>query len=107
MNNILNTIKQLVIENQVRISNHGYDELIEDNIFVHEVIEGISEAILIEEYHEYPKGPCILTLQKDSMNRPIHVVWGVPKGHQSPAVLVTAYRPDPNLWIENFKRRKK
>ena len=30
----------------------------------------------------------------------------IPKGHRSPAVLVTAYRPDPRKWDENFLRRK-
>lgn len=27
--------------------------------------------------------------------RPNHVVWGIPIGKSSPAVIVTAYRPDP------------
>ena len=36
----------------------------------------------------------------------IHVVWGIPKGYDSPAVLITAYRPDPDLWEEGYTRRK-
>jgi len=38
--------------------------------------------------------------------RPIHVVWGIPKGASSPAVIVTAYRPDKNMWTDNFTRRR-
>ena len=38
--------------------------------------------------------------------RPIHVVWGIPWGQISPAVLVTAYRPDPARWTEDFLRRR-
>jgi len=33
------------------------------------------------------------------------VVWGIPKGAFSPAVLVTAYRPDADLWTADFLRR--
>jgi hypothetical protein len=83
-----------------RFSEHGYDELSADAIFAREVIVGIADAILVEDYPEYPKGACVLVLEKDSSDRLIHVVWGIPKGNTSPAVLVTAYRPDPEVWEE-------
>ena len=35
----------------------------------------------------------------------IHVLWGIPAGSDSPAVIVTAYRPDPVLWTEDYLRR--
>ena len=34
---------------------------------------------------------------------PIHVVWGIPKGHDKPVVLVTAYRPDPGGGIKRLR----
>jgi hypothetical protein len=100
-------IRELVQEGAVRISEHGYDELSADGIFARDAVDGIAEAILIEDYPEYPKGASVLVLEIDSRNRPIHVVWGIPKGHTSPAVLVTAYRPDPELWDEDLLRRKR
>jgi hypothetical protein len=45
-------------------------------------------------------------LQHDEDGRAIHVVWAIPAGERHPAVLVTAYRPDPELWDSEFRKRK-
>jgi len=99
-------VRDLVSAGEIRISEHGYDELAEDGLTAREVLQGIESAVVVEEYPNYPKGPCILMLQKDKRGLPIHVVWGIPKGHNKPAVLVTAYRPDPDQWDESFTRRR-
>jgi len=106
MNRTFELIVDLIDRKEVLISDHGYDELAEDDIVVREVLGGASAAVMVEDYPDYPKGPCILVLQKDSLGNPIHVVWGIPRGEASPAVLVTAYRPDTERWSDNFTRRK-
>ena len=107
MDSTFTNILRLIHEADVKISEHGYDELDADDILFRDVMTHVSAGTVIEDYPDYPKGPCVLVLQKDGQGRPLHVVWGIPKGAQRPAVMVTAYRPDPNLWTEDFKRRKK
>ena len=107
MSVFLGQIRHLINAGEVRISEHGYDELAEDGLTVRVLLAGLEDAAVVEEYLDYPKGPCILLLQWDRSGSPVHVVWGgIPKGHEKPAVLVTAYRPDPDRWDENFLRRR-
>jgi hypothetical protein len=104
---IFDKILSLIKKEDILISDHGYDELAEDNIFIRDIMKSMNMSIVIEEYPDYPKGPCVLLLQKDAQSKPLHTVWWIPKGESSPAVLITAYRPDPKKWSKDFLRRKK
>lgn len=106
MSEFLAQIQALVAKGEVRVSDHGYDELAADHILVKDAVGGLRDAQVVEEYPEYPKGQCVLVLERDQEGSPIHVVWGIPKGISSPAVIVTAYRPDPDLWTDDFLRRR-
>ena len=107
MSEILDQVLALVARGEVRVSLHGYEELAADNVPVRDIIDGLTGAETVEEYPTYPKGPCVLVLERDKSNHPIHVVWGIPAGQSSPAVVITAYRPDPMKWDETWRRRRK
>ena len=107
MSETFKRVLDLIKKGEVKISNHGYDELAEDGLLVKEVIATVKSGKIVEDYPEYPKGPCVLVLQRDREGNPMHVVWGIPKNASSPAVLVTAYKPDPLIWTDDFMERKK
>ena len=72
-------VRALIRAGDVRISEHGYDELAEDGLSVREVLSGVPEAVVVEEYLSYPKGPCVLILA-DGSNRSGHsCCMGYPK----------------------------
>lgn len=102
----LDRVRALVARREVRVSLHGYEELAADDIRVRDIMQGVPEAVEIEDYPTYAKGPCVLVLQRDGLGRPVHVVWGIPKGKDGPAVLVTGYRPNPERWDETWQRRR-
>jgi Domain of unknown function (DUF4258) len=102
----LEQVQALVAHGEVRVSLHGYEELEADGLHVHDIVNGLGDAVVVEDYPTYPKGSCVLVLEHDGSNQPIHVVWGIPAGQDSPAVVVTAYRPDPAKWDDTWRKRR-
>lgn len=88
-------VRSLVAEGRFLISDHGYDEFADDAIYFDELLASLARAVVVEDYPAATRGPSVLVLEYDGSGRPAHVVWGIPKGQGEPAVLITAYRPDP------------
>jgi hypothetical protein len=106
MSDILARVQVLAQRGEVRLSLHRFRELAADDILLDELVTGLGHAVVVEEYPAASKGASILVLQHDTEGRPVHVVWGIPKDQATPAVLVTAYRPDPERWSADFSRRR-
>lgn len=106
MSQTLALVRILVLRGAVRISDHGYDELAKDGIFISDILDSLAGAAVVEDYPDAMRGPTVLVLQRDVTNEPVHVVWAIPKGLEEPAVLVTAYRPDRERWSNDFLQRK-
>ena len=78
----------------------------QQNIESDDLLANIEDAVAVEDYPDYFAGPSVLVLHFDPSQRPVHAVWGLAKGTSTPAVLITAYRPDPTLWTPDFRSRK-
>jgi hypothetical protein len=52
MSEIFKSILELVERKEIVISNHGYGELADDFIFGRDIIAGIKQAIVVENYPE-------------------------------------------------------
>lgn len=98
-------IQTLVAVGESMFSDHAYDRMTDGGISATEVEAGAAVGVELEDYPDFHKGPSVLVLQTDSSGKPVHVVWGLRKGTTTPAVIVTAYRPDPELWSTDFRRR--
>ena len=106
MSDTLTQVQALVARGAFRISDHGFEKLEENAILARDVLAGIATAVVVEDYPGAIRGPTVLVLQSDMANRPIHVVWAIAMGHSEPAVVVTAYRPDPKRWSFDYMERK-
>jgi hypothetical protein len=105
MSGILRRVQALIARGEYLVSRHGFRELLADDILAEDVLDGVAHAVVVEDYPDSRKEPAVLVLQHDRENRPVHVMWGIPKADGTPAVLVTAYRPSPELWSEDFMKR--
>jgi hypothetical protein len=60
----LEQVRAPVARGEVRVSDHGYDELAADHLLALDVIDGLAGAVVVEDYPDYPKGPCVLVLEQ-------------------------------------------
>ena len=105
MSIVLAQVRQLAAIGEAQASLHGSRELAADGILLDEVLAGLATAVVVEDYPAYAKGPSVLVLQHDASRRAIHVLWGIAKGRDRPAVLITAYRPHPQRWSADLLKR--
>ena len=104
----LNDVKACFQLGAVLYSKHARDEMLNEEfgeIAEQEVYEAVSNSHVIEEYpHDKPYESRLL-MGMTGASRPLHVLCAyVPEDKTT--IVITAYEPEPNRWIE-FKRRKK
>jgi hypothetical protein len=107
VNAALSRIAALVAAGRYRVSEHAYDELINDGILIETVVGGLAEANLVEDYSDAMRGPSILVLSFGKFREAVHAVWGISRKQPDVAVLITAYHPDPARWSPDFLARRK
>ena len=106
MSETLDRVRILVARGEVVTSVHGFRELAADGILLDDLKGGVRAAIVVEEYPDAFKGPSVLVLQCDRDGKPLHILWGIPKGVGGPATVITAYRPKESRWSSDFMRRR-
>ena len=102
----LEKIKTLVECGRYKISEHALDALLEDDLERGDIDSLDGRTEIIEFYPNFAKGPAVLLLQRTTNSRVVHCVWGIPKGFDEPAVLITTYIPDPARWDAQLKERQ-
>lgn len=70
MSKTFERILKLIRQGSVVISGLGYEEVSEDDIIVEDILDSALGGIVIEDYPEYSKGPCVLVLQRGNRADP-------------------------------------
>ncbi|MCX8103583.1 MAG: DUF4258 domain-containing protein [Candidatus Bipolaricaulota bacterium] len=99
-------IIQAIQANRVRISDHADEEAQADKLSYEEIYFSVLHGEIIENYPTDKPYPSCLIYGQTFSGDPVHSVWAYNAQNQW-AVLITVYRPDPNLWVNWRERRVK
>jgi hypothetical protein len=92
----------------VYYTQHARKEMEEERfgeIHDSEVYEALCNSEIIEEYLEDKPYPSVLIFGRTNLKRPLHIVCAYNE-EETITIIVTAYQPDPDRWVD-FKRRRK
>lgn len=86
-------------------SGHAVQRMFEKNISKEDVLTVIANGSVIATYSDDKPFPSFLKLGFVN-ERPIHVVFAVDE-ESGTCHVITVYPPDPDLWNNDFKSRRK
>ena len=101
-------IRECFDSNSIFFTSHAKFEMEHEErgrIFENDIYEAICNGKVIEEYYEDKPYPSVLIFGKTNKKCPLHIVCAYNQEDEL-AIIITAYHPNPDLWIE-YKRRKK
>ena len=100
---ILENIKEHATKENLRITQHCQQEMVEEDIKLNEVLEAILSGEILENYPEHKRGPCCLVNGIANNGENIHIVCttSLPL-----LVIITVYKPKHPKWITPTQRRR-
>lgn len=99
---IIDEIRKLVAEEKIQLTHHFLQRLHQRNILLTDILEALGHSEIVMEYPDEKPSPCYLVLGSSKNHEVFHVVVGL----SEVLWLITAYRPDKNIWSSDFKERK-
>jgi len=94
-------IQDKIAKGEYRFSDHAVKMMIKRSIERYETEDAIINGEIIEEYPHDKYSPSCLVYGKARTGRHLHVQVSLPPT----VVIITAYEPDPNEWIDYKIRR--
>ena len=98
---IIKPIQDKIIESEYRISDHAVKQMIKRSITRLEIEEAVINGEIIEEYPDDKYSPSCLIYGRTKTERDLHVQLSFPPS----IIIITAYDPDSETWIDCKIRR--
>lgn len=104
--NLIEQIKIYISTKKYRLTFHAEVEREADKILISEIEDAFSSdsCVIIEDYRKDKRGHSLLVLGFTKDGLPIHMVCAI---HEDVLVIITLYRPDPELWVGWRIRKEK
>ena len=101
----IDIIRSAIRLGNVHVSRHANEEAGYDMLTFEEIYHSVLFGEIIEEYPGDRPFPSCLVFGRSNSNQPIHSVWAIKPDGTS--VLITVYKPDPEIWTDFQRRRLK
>ena len=101
----ITNIIEAIQHNRVRITDHADEEAEADQLTFDEIYFTVLHGEIIEGYPSDKPYPSCLIFGRTFGGDPIHSVWAYNEQSQW-AVLITVYRPNPDLWTNWHERHR-
>jgi hypothetical protein len=98
---ILRRIEAQVRKEDVFVTQHAHQEMLEENITLDEVLEAAVRGHILEDYPEHRRGACCLLGGLTRRGRPIHLVCTTARAS---LIIITVYEPKPPKWVTPSQR---
>lgn len=102
MDGELRQIRAQAAKENIRVTQHAQQEMVEENITLNEVLEAIGSGEILENYPEHRRGACCLINGVTRGGRPLHIVT---TSAQPLLIIITVYEPKPPKWVTPTQRR--
>ena len=99
---MLEQIHVQAAKENIRITQHAQQEMVEENITLDEVLQAIARGQILENYPEHRRGACCLLNGLTQNGRPLHIVCTTA---QPELIIITVYEPKPPKWVTSTQRR--
>lgn len=99
---VLRRIRTQGAEENIRITQHAQQEMVEEGITLGEVLEAISVGQILENCPEHRRGARCLLNGHTHGGRPIHIVCTTTR---PTLIIITAYESKPPKWVTPTQRR--
>ena len=100
---MLDRIQAQARANNVRVTLHAQQEMVEEQISLDEVLEAISQGHILEDYAQHRRGACCLLYGVTRTERAIHVVCTTAR---PTLIIITVYEPTLPKWVTPTQRRQ-
>ena len=87
----------------LRITQHAQQEMVEEDIFLDDLLETIAQAQILEDYPQHRRGACCLLSGVTAAERAIHVVCTTAR---ATLIIITVYEPKLPKWVTPTQRSK-
>lgn len=98
---VLDRIRAQAVAENIRITQHAHQEMVEENISLEEVLEAVSRGQILENYPKHRRGACCLLYGATHTGRPLHIMCTTAR---PVLIIITVYEPKAPKWVTPTQR---